>query len=155
MAPKKAHTFPAAHSEPASEDVSASRSPTQTAPADQGSVRFTPVIGAPEDAIRPLSSELEAAAKRRGLAIRNHAGEPVDSILRGYFDASEDGGTTRIEYVWDVLDENGNRLHRIQGDEVVPDESGSAWGAGHAEAMRTIARKTIADYLAWRQHGSG
>ena len=68
--------------------TTASREPArQTAP----TIRFTPVIGAPVGAIRPLSAELEKAARRHGVVIRNTADEPVDNILRGYFSASAGG----------------------------------------------------------------
>jgi hypothetical protein len=121
----------------------------------QATIRFTPVIGAPVGAIEPLSAELERAAHRRGILIRTTADEPVDAILRGYFSASKHSRHVKVVYVWDVLDDRGNRLYRISGHETVPAKSGHAWASVPASTMKDIARKTINAYLAWRASHSG
>jgi len=118
-------------------------------------VRFTPVIGAPASAIRPLSEGLEEAAKGRGVTIRNSADDPVDNILRGYFSASTTGRETDVVYVWDILDTDGNLQHRIQGTEKVTGRGGKEWSAVSGSVMREIARKTIADYAEWHASAGG
>ncbi len=127
--------------------TTASREPArQTAP----TIRFTPVIGAPVGAIRPLSAELEKAARSHGVVIRNTADEPVDNILRGYFSASAGGSKVRLVYMWDVLDASGTQLHRMQGTVTAPGSAADPWKSVPDATMRDIARKTISDYLAWR-----
>lgn len=118
------------------------------------SIRFTPVIGAPIEVVRPLSSELSAAAKSRGIAIRTSSDVSSDNILRGYFSALNDGRKTTVVYVWDVLDNAGNRLHRIQGKEAVAGKPGDPWASVPASTMQTIANKTIDAYLEWRNSAS-
>lgn len=115
-----------------------------------GSIRFTPVIGAPISAVTPLSRQLGTEARRRGLAIRSSADTQSDNVLKGYFSALNDNENTTVVFVWDVLDNDGNRLYRIQGQEQVPGASGDPWSSVPASTMEAIANRTIEDYLAWR-----
>lgn len=154
--------FPASTPQPApvpqaSADLSASGTPAQpqrTQPS-VASIRFTPVIGAPLQVVKPLSSELAVAARNRNITIRTSSDASSDNILRGYFSALNDGSKTTVVYVWDILDNAGNRLHRIQGRESVPGTAADPWTAVPASTMQAIANRTIDEYLAWRNSGSG
>ncbi len=119
------------------------------------SIRFLPIIGAPVQAITPLSRQLGAEARAGGLTIRPSGDASTDQILKGYFSAFTDGGKVTIIYVWDVLDNGGARLHRMQGQETVPAQGTDPWAAASPALMQSIATKTIRDYLAWRQSQSG
>ncbi|MGN6549830.1 MAG: hypothetical protein ACTHJ3_08060 [Pararhizobium sp.] len=120
------------------------------------SIRFTPVIGAPVEVVRPLSAQLAAATRAHGIAIRTATDTSTDNILRGYFSAFSNGKETTVVYVWDVLDNAGNRLERIQGQETVEGRSkGDPWTAVPAATMQVIADKTVASYVAWRASRSG
>lgn len=132
--------------------VLARREPERHAAA---AIRFTPVIGAPVSAIRPLSEELEKSALRHGVVIRNTADKPVDNILRGYFSASGRGSHTELVYMWDILDSSGTLLHRLQGTLELPGGSGKPWDSVPEATMRDVARKTISAYLAWRNEHAG
>ncbi|MBW8638786.1 hypothetical protein K1W69_16440 [Hoeflea sp. WL0058] len=116
----------------------------------RGTISFTPVIGAPISAVQPLSSGLGSAARSNGLMIVNAMSGDSDHILKGYFSAFSDGDTTTVAFVWDVLDNNGMRLHRIRGQEVAQGSASDPWSVVSAGVMETIASKTISDYLAWR-----
>ncbi|MGV8938879.1 MAG: hypothetical protein ACOH2J_17305 [Allorhizobium sp.] len=134
-------------------------SPTQVAtvpPAGGGNaIRFLPIIGAPIQAVTPLSRQLGQEARARGLTIKG-ANDPASGhILKGYFSAFGDSGTVTVVYVWDVLDASGGRLHRIQGQEAVRSSAGDPWTAVPASVMQQIATKTIAEYLAWQQGQRG
>ena len=138
--------------QPASAAPAARReAPRQSA----ATIRFTPVIGAPVSAIRPLSEQLEQSARKHGVVIRNTAEKPVDNILRGYFSVSRRGAQTELVYMWDVLDNSGTQLHRIQGTLTVPRRPGKAWESVPDATMKDIARKTISSYLAWRAAQAG
>lgn len=134
--------------------ATASAATADAAPASSpavASIRFTPVIGAPIEVVRPLSSQLAAAARAQGIAIRTSTDTRTDNILRGYFSASSNGKQTVVVYVWDVLDNAGNRVDRIQGQETVEGRTkGDPWSAVPASIMQTIADKTIASYAAWK-----
>lgn len=126
---------------------------TQAAlPAGQvrGQIRFMPVIGAPVNAVTPLSRQLAVEARNRGLAILSASDPGGDHVLKGYFSADNFNGQTTVFYVWDILDPAGARLNRIQGQEVFPGGSGDPWASVPANVMERIATRTMADYTAWR-----
>jgi len=113
-------------------------------------IRFLPIIGAPVEAVTPLSRRLGAEARSSGLTIRSASDTSAKYILKGYFSAMNDAGKTTVVYVWDVLDGSGARLHRIQGQETVSGTAADPWAAVPAGTMEGIARKTIRQYLDWR-----
>ena len=113
-------------------------------------IRFLPIIGAPVEAVTPLSKRLGAEARSNGLTIRSAADNSSKYILKGYFSAMNDNGKTTVVYVWDVLDGGGARLHRIQGQESVSGTASDPWSAVPARTMEGIAQKTIREYLDWR-----
>ncbi|WP_299860374.1 hypothetical protein [uncultured Hoeflea sp.] len=140
---------------------SASATPGSAAPASatpaslpagqvRGRIRFTPVIGAPVNAVTPLSRQLAVQARNRGLAILSAADTGGDHVLKGYFSAETFDGQTTVFYVWDILDPAGARMHRIQGQESVTARSGDPWAAVPADVMERIATRSIDDYVNWR-----
>ncbi|RKE84179.1 hypothetical protein [Rhizobium sp. AG855] len=126
-----------------------------TGQATTGTVRFLPIIGAPVQAVTPLSRQLGAEARARGLTIKSANDASSEHILKGYFSAFTDSGNVTVTYVWDVLDANGGRLHRIQGQEVVPSAAKDPWAAVPASVMQQIATKSMAEYVAWRNGRPG
>ncbi|WP_411033048.1 hypothetical protein [Shinella sp. BYT-45] len=113
-------------------------------------IRFLPIIGAPVEAVTPLSKRLGAEARSNGLTIRSASDNSTRYILKGYFSAMNDNGKTTVVYVWDVLDGSGARLHRIQGQETVSGTAADPWTVVPARTMEGIAQKTIRQYLDWR-----
>lgn len=122
-----------------------------SAGAADNSIRFLPIIGAPVQAVTPLSRQLGAQARAAGLTIRPSSDTSTQHILKGYFSAFADGGKVTIVYVWDILDGSGARLHRMQGQESVAGRGNDPWAAVPASTMEAIAAKTIQDYMSWRQ----
>jgi hypothetical protein len=120
-----------------------------------GTIRFLPIIGAPVQAVTPLSRQLGAQARASGLTIRPSGDAGAEHILKGYFSAFDNEGKVTVIYVWDVLDGAGNRLHRMQGQADVPAKGADPWAAVPASTMEEIAAKTIQDYLSWRRARAG
>ncbi|MDO6964212.1 hypothetical protein [Rhizobium alvei] len=118
--------------------------------AAQGTIRFLPIIGAPVQAVTPLSRELGNAARSNGLTIKSSGDHSAQHVLKGYLSAFVDGKNVTVTYVWDVLDDAGNRLHRIQGQESVPASGDDPWSAIPAELMQGIGVTTIAEYMKWK-----
>lgn len=123
---------------------------SSTPAAKTGTISFTPVIGAPVNAVQPLSRRLGAEAKNHGLTILQSTSGDSDHILKGYFSAYADGDKTTVAFVWDVLDSSGTRLHRIRGQEVTQGTATDPWEVVQQVTMETIATKTINSYLSWR-----
>ncbi|MFD1329558.1 hypothetical protein [Mycoplana ramosa] len=125
-------------------------------PATDGeSVRFLPIIGAPVEAVTPLSRQLGAQARANGLTIKSSSDNTSRYILKGYFSATQDGDRTIVVYVWDVLDSSGGRLHRIQGQDSVNATAADPWRAVPATTMEAIAQRTIEGYMSWRKQAGG
>ncbi|MBX5159994.1 hypothetical protein HJB88_24135 [Rhizobium sp. NZLR5] len=118
-------------------------------------VRFLPIIGAPVQAVTPLSRQLGAEARAHGLSIKSSTDASSDYILKGYLSAFSDDGKVTVVYVWDVLDSGGGRLHRIQGQESVPTAAADPWAGVPASVMQQIGSKTIAEFSSWRQAQGG
>ncbi len=125
------------------------------AAAAAGTIRFLPIIGAPVQAVTPLSRQLGAQARANGLTIRPSGDAGAEHILKGYFSAFDNEGKVTVIYVWDVLDGAGNRLHRMQGQSNVPAKGADPWAAVPASTMEEIAAKTIQEYLSWRRASAG
>lgn len=140
----------------APDSVAGSQNPAAQAPVSlaagqvRGRIRFMPVIGAPVNAVTPLSRQLAVEARNRGLAILSASDTGGDHVLKGYFSADNFGGQTTVFYVWDILDTSGARLHRIQGQESFPGGTGDPWASVPADVMERVAARSLADYTAWR-----
>lgn len=154
--------FPSAPQQTATQQMSQPAQTTQSQqaalpPAAQatGSIRFLPIIGAPVQAVTPLSRQLGAEARARGLTIKSASDASSEHILKGYFSAFSDSGKVTITYVWDILDASGGRLHRIQGQEIVPSGAQDPWAAVPASVMQQIATKSMAEYVSWRNNQRG
>ncbi|MCJ8508699.1 hypothetical protein MUU53_12335 [Rhizobium lemnae] len=117
------------------------------------SIRFLPIIGAPVQAVTPLSKELGSSARAAGLTIKAAADSSAGHILKGYLSAFEDDGKVTVVYVWDVLDATGARLNRIQGQLSTPSRGGAdPWASVPAELMQSVGQTTIKSYLEWRNN---
>ncbi|MDL2397357.1 hypothetical protein [Rhizobium mayense] len=125
------------------------------AAAEKNSVRFLPIIGAPVQAVTPLSRQLGAEARALGLTIKSSGDSSAGYILKGYLSAFEDGPQVSVTYVWDVLDNSGARLHRIQGSESAPLKRGDPWAAVPPSVMQKIATETMSEFNAWRDSRRG
>lgn len=120
-----------------------------------GTIRFLPIIGAPVQAVTPLSKQLGAQSRAAGLVIRASGDASADHILKGYFSAFGNGGAVTVVYVWDILDNSGTRIHRLQGQIQVSAAAKDPWTAVPPSTMETIATRTINEYVAWKQSQAG
>ena len=69
--------------------------------------------------------------------------------LKGYFSALNDGSGTVLVYVWDVLDRNGVRIHRISGQERGGSSSGDPWAGIDTAMLERVASSTMASLRGW------
>jgi hypothetical protein len=112
------------------------------------SLRFDPVVGATSAATEPLSARLAMRAQETGVTVAPQ-GESASMTMKGFFSAITDNGTTTVIYVWDVIDPEGNRLHRIQGQQPAPAGAGQGWDAVTEATMQAIADETMNQLVAW------
>jgi hypothetical protein len=117
-------------------------------------IQFAPIVGSTVQAATPLTQELAKRARERGIGIAGNGGTGATHILKGYFSAMTEGGSTTVIYVWDVLDPAGNRLHRIQG-QAKADGRGDGWAAVPSATMQAIADRTIDEFAQWLSARTG
>ncbi len=125
----------------------ASQTPTrQTA---QSRVAIAPVIGAPEAVATQLTAQLTTALGGRGVAVVP-SGNPSDYTLRGYVVAARERVGTKVSYIWDVTDPQGNRVNRITGEEVIRGASASdPWASVSPAVVSQIVSKTSGQLGSW------
>jgi len=112
-------------------------------------IQFAPIIGATTEAVGPLSQRLAADAKADGISIVPANTQGATHILKGYFSAFTEGQKTTVVYVWDVLDPSGNRLHRIEGQEVTASGKATGWSSVSPALMEKIADDTMRQFTGW------
>ena len=120
------------------------RSPARST-ASSTQVQFLPLIGVPQAKAELLARALSDSARASGVTIRPAADTKTDLRLKGYFSAFNDGQQTTLVYVWDVLDANDQRTHRIQGQETVPGKAKDPWSVVDSKILDEVARKTLSE----------
>ena len=107
------------------------------------------------DTATPLARRLSARAAERGLVIVGKEAVPASHLLKGYFSAIAEDKETIVIFVWDVIGPDGNRLHRIQGQERVAASAENAWTIVPPQTMETIADRTIDELSRWLETHPG
>lgn len=125
---------------------------TSKAPVNMSKVRnyklfIAPIIGASLEVVTPLSLRFDTIVKTQSITLAANMETDADYILKGYFSNLTENNQTTVLYVWDVMDKQGNRVHRLQGQEKVSGKNG--WSAVPATVMNKIADDTMADYFRW------
>jgi hypothetical protein len=122
-------------------------------PEGGANVYFAPIVGAPVDKVTALSRRLSAEAETANIRLSPGRASTLTYEVKGYFSALNEGGTTTIIHVWDIFTPDGQRVHRIQGQEAVatPDApANDPWAAIPPATMEQIANSFLADYQRWR-----
>ncbi len=110
---------------------------------------FAPIEGVPVPILQALSAALnrEAGAQRLNVVAANDPSRIY--LVRGFLSAVVDGQSTRLVYVWDVVDNNGARLHRISGQQAGGQPSGDPWTGIGNTTVELAARQTVTDLKRW------
>ncbi|MDJ0613346.1 MAG: hypothetical protein QNJ29_06675 [Rhizobiaceae bacterium] len=123
---------------------------TQVAAIDtSNAMTFLPVEGAPQSAITDLSKSLRASAQEYGLAILPPTQTGAKYQVKGYFSALNDGSSTLLVYVWDVVDQSGKRVHRINGQERSSSSNTDPWLAISDKELERVADRTTSRLKSW------
>jgi len=112
-------------------------------------VAFLPVTGAPQSAVTSLANSMRIAAKSESVPVVVSIEQGARYQVKGYFSALNDGTGTILVYVWDVLDANGARVHRISGQERAGATSGDPWAAITPDVLNRVAGITMDGLKTW------
>lgn len=129
---------------------------TQSAALDtSNALTFLPVEGAPQTAVTSLSKSIRTSAQQNGLTILPSTQTGAKYQVKGYFSALNDGSSTLLVYVWDVIDQSGKRVHRINGQERSGSSSANPWLAINDEELNRVADRTTARLKSWVDQKKG
>lgn len=133
----------------------AAAAPAQTAslpapvPLSQARIAFAPLTGAPQPVADVLAEAVARQSAEHGIALAPYGDSQADYTIKGYLSAEPAGAITRAVYVWDVLDRNLKRLHRVSGDVTAPVATADPWAALDPAALDELARQSMAALAAW------
>jgi hypothetical protein len=111
---------------------------------------FAPIDGVPVPILQAMSAALNQEAVARRLNVVPNTDPSAVYVVRGYLSAVAEGTQARLVYVWDVVDRQGTRLHRVTGQETGGTfRSGDPWtGVGSAN-VTAAASRTMESLANW------
>ncbi len=127
--------------------ATASKAPVNMSKVRQYKLYIAPIIGAPLEVVTPLSFRFDTILKDQSVQLAANGESDADFTLKGYFSNMVENNQTIVLYVWDVVDKQGNRVHRLQGQEKAAGKGG--WSSATAPVMGKIADDTLNDYFRW------
>lgn len=130
-------------------DMIETKSAPPTVSPAKATFAFEQLTGLPGNIADDLSEQLGNRAAAVNLNLVRRVGAPATYRVKGFLTAAGDQYTTTIFYVFDIIDANGNRVHRIDGQEQTGGNSGDPWASISSDALRRIATRTIASLEAW------
>ena len=102
-------------------------------------VAFESIDGPPQQVFDRMVSVLDTESKLRNLSIVSREGG-ASYRVRSYLSAQVVRGRTVIAWVWDVYDNNQQRMLRLSGEEPAGKSSRDAWAAADDLVLRKIAQ---------------
>ena len=112
-----------------------------------GPIQFLPLVGAPAEKVAMLSRALAEASAANGVTLSPADGPVAPQRLKGYLSVLAEGRATVVIYVWDVVDPQGVRLNRLQGQQrIEAANAGDPWSVVDEAAMSAIAATTMQEF---------
>lgn len=109
------------------------------------SVAFEPVVGLPDTLSAQFAAELASAAVSNGLRVVSRDDKSAAIRAKGYFSAAPEGSGTRITYVWDLFEKDGDRTARFDSNRQITRTADDPWSVVTVDDLRAIAQWTIAE----------
>ena len=116
-------------------------------------VSFLPVTGAPQRAVTSLTAALKSSAQKNAIQLIPSNLGTTRYKIKGYFSALNDGSGTLVVYVWDVLNSEGKRIHRISGQQRTGRNDTDPWAAISEAELRRVADDTMARLSSYLNRG--
>jgi hypothetical protein len=112
-------------------------------------VSVSPVLGVPEKYAAKINTQLAEDVKAKGITIVDQ--KDADLVIKAAYAALPEAKKgTKLTYAIDVIDKTGNKVKRIEGDEVVSTKrGGEAWSHVNEEALTKVASRSTSELTSW------
>lgn len=118
-------------------------------PAAQALFSFERILGVPTNKADTLSRALGTSARTRNLTLVRRGDPTAVYRVVGFLSAVGGTGDASVSYVWDIVDADGRRVHRISGIEVAGEADADPWTGVGDEVLEAIAARTVEAIYAW------
>lgn len=111
---------------------------------------FAPIEGVPIPILQAMSAALNQEAGQKRVNVVPATDPAAVYTVRGYLSAVAEGQNAKLVYVWDVVDRQGMRLHRVTGQEIGGAfRNGDPWTGIGMTNIADAARKTMESLANW------
>ena len=110
---------------------------------------FEPFTGAPGNIADELSEYIGREARKQNITLVRRVGAAATYRVNGYLAATGQPSNGTVFYVFDIVDNNGQRLKRISGTETTGGASGDPWQSVSSSTLSRIATRSLVEIEAW------
>ena len=111
---------------------------------------FAPIEGVPVPVLQAMSNALNQQAVANRVNVVPASDPAAVYTVRGYLSAVAEGPNAKLVYVWDIVDRQGARLHRVTGQEIGGAfRNNDPWTGIGMTNITEAARKTMESLAAW------
>lgn len=118
-------------------------------PADVATFAFDQIKGVPTDKQQDLAKAIAKYAQQRNLHLVRRIDTNATYHVWGYLSAVGGDVGTNVTYVWDIIDQSGNRVLRFSGVEITDGVNDDPWQGVSGGTLDTVAARTVEDVYAW------
>jgi hypothetical protein len=118
-------------------------------PADVATFSFDQIKGVPTNKQDELARAIAKHAQARNLRLVRRTDPSATYHVWGYLSAVGGDVGTNVTYVWDIIDQSGNRVLRFSGIEIAGAAGNDPWNSVDGTALDTVAARTVEDVYAW------
>ena len=118
-------------------------------PASEITFSLDPFKSFPGNFADSLAESLVVKAKTRQIRISRSLRKVSTHTIIGQISAVGGDNGTVILYAFDIVDSNGERVYRINGQETAGGSSGDPWLGAHSGTINNISEKVVSELKAW------
>ncbi|PIO97127.1 conserved exported hypothetical protein [uncultured Pleomorphomonas sp.] len=118
-------------------------------PAAVATFSFDQIKGVPTNKQDELAKSIAKYAQQRNLRLVRRTDTTATYHVWGYLSAVGGDVGTNVTYVWDILDQSGNRVLRFSGIEITGGANDDPWESVTGSVLDTVAARTVEDVYAW------
>ncbi len=118
-------------------------------PAAIATFSFDQIKGVPTNKQDELAKAIAKYAQQRNLHLVRRTDTNATYHVWGYLSAVGGDVGTNVTYVWDILDQSGNRVLRFTGVEISGGVNDDPWQGVTGSTLDTVAARTVEDVYAW------